>query len=57
VSRSSRRHRGSYPAGHRALESFLVGLVMYAVAFAVSWVSAALTLVLCGLMALYYAFD
>jgi len=30
---------------------------VYAVAFAVSWVSAPLTLVLCGLMALYYAFD
>jgi uncharacterized membrane protein len=36
---------------------FMVGLVVYAVAFALSWVSAPLTLVLCGLMALYYAFD
>jgi uncharacterized membrane protein len=36
---------------------FMIGLVVYAVAFALSWVSAPLTLVLCGLMALYYAFD
>jgi uncharacterized membrane protein len=36
---------------------FMVGLVVYAVAFALSWMSAPLTLVLCGLMALYYAFD
>jgi hypothetical protein len=35
----------------------MVGLVVYAVTFAVSWVSAALSLVPCGLMALYYAFD
>jgi hypothetical protein len=40
--------------GPRALDD---RLVVYAVAFAVSWVSAPPTLVLCGLMALYYAFD
>jgi uncharacterized membrane protein len=36
---------------------FMVGLVVYAVAFVLSWVSAPLALALCGLMALYYAFD
>jgi uncharacterized membrane protein len=36
---------------------FMLGLVVYAVALALSWVSAPLALVLCGLMALYYAFD
>ena len=36
---------------------FTVGLVVYAVAFVLSWVSAPLALALCGLMALYYAFD
>ena len=36
---------------------FMVGLVVYAVAFALSWVSAPLAVALCGLMALYYAFD
>jgi uncharacterized membrane protein len=36
---------------------FMVGLAVYAVAFALSWVSAPLALALCGLMALYYAFD
>jgi len=32
---------------------FMVGLVVYAVAFALSWVSAPLAVALCGLMALY----
>jgi uncharacterized membrane protein len=36
---------------------FMVGLVVYLVAFAVSWVSAPVSLALSGLMALYYAFD
>jgi uncharacterized membrane protein len=36
---------------------FMLGLVVYAGAFALSWVSAPLALALCGLMALYYAFD
>jgi uncharacterized membrane protein len=36
---------------------FMAGLVVYAAAFALSWVSAPLALALCGLMALYYAFD
>jgi uncharacterized membrane protein len=36
---------------------FMLGLVVYAAAFALSWVSAPLALALCGLMALYYAFD
>jgi TMEM175 potassium channel family protein len=36
---------------------FTVGLVVYAVALALSLVSAPLALALCGLMALYYAFD
>jgi len=36
---------------------FMLGLVVYAVALALSWVSAPLALALCGLMALYYAFD
>lgn len=36
---------------------FTVGLVVYAVAFVLSWVSAPLALALGGLMALYYAFD
>jgi hypothetical protein len=35
----------------------MFGLVVYAAAFALSWVSAPLALGLCGLMALYYAFD
>jgi TMEM175 potassium channel family protein len=35
----------------------MFGLVVYAAAFALSWVSAPLALALCGLMALYYAFD
>jgi uncharacterized membrane protein len=36
---------------------FMVGLAVYTAAFAVSWLSAPLSLALCGLMALYYAFD
>jgi uncharacterized membrane protein len=40
-----------------ARRRFLLGLVVYAVALALSWVSAPLALGLCGLMALYYAFD
>jgi TMEM175 potassium channel family protein len=42
---------------HAARLRFMVGLVVYAVAFALAWVSAPLALALCGLMALYYAFD
>jgi uncharacterized membrane protein len=40
-----------------ARRRFLLGLVVYAVALALSWVSAPLALGLCGAMALYYAFD
>ena len=40
-----------------ARRRFMLGLVVYAAAFALSWVSAPLALALCGLMALYYAFD
>jgi uncharacterized membrane protein len=36
---------------------FMVGQAVYAAAFALSWVSAPLALTLCGVMALYYAFD
>jgi len=36
---------------------FMVGLVVYLVALALAWVSAPASLVLSGLMALYYAFD
>jgi uncharacterized membrane protein len=36
---------------------FMFGQAVYAAAFALSWVSAPLALALCGLMALYYAFD
>jgi hypothetical protein len=35
----------------------MVGQAVYAAAFVLSWVSAPLALALCGLMALYYAFD
>jgi hypothetical protein len=35
----------------------MIGQAVYAAAFALSWVSAPLALALCGLMALYYAFD
>jgi uncharacterized membrane protein len=40
-----------------ARRRFLLGLVVYAAALALSWGSAPLALALCGLMALYYAFD
>ena len=40
-----------------ARRRFMLGLVVYAAAFALSWVSAPLALALCGAMALYYAFD
>jgi uncharacterized membrane protein len=40
-----------------ARRRFMLGLVVYAVALALSWVSPPLALGLCGLMALYYAFD
>src|SRR4029450_380267 len=40
-----------------ARRRFMLGLVVYAVALALSWGSAPLALGLCGLMALYYAFD
>jgi uncharacterized membrane protein len=40
-----------------ARRRFMAGLIVYAAAFALSWVSAPLALALCGLMALYYAFD
>jgi TMEM175 potassium channel family protein len=40
-----------------ARRRFMLGLVVYAAALALSWVSAPLALALCGLMALYYAFD
>ena len=36
---------------------FMVGQVVYLVAFALSWVSAPVSVALAGLMALYYAFD
>ena len=36
---------------------FMAGLVVYAAAFALSWVSAPLSVAMCALMALYYAFD
>jgi TMEM175 potassium channel family protein len=47
------------PAGvvRAARLRFMFGLVVYAAALALSWVSAPLALGLCGLMALYYAFD
>jgi hypothetical protein len=40
-----------------ARRRFMLGLVVYGAALALSWVSAPLAVVLCGLMALYYAFD
>jgi hypothetical protein len=40
-----------------ARRRFMVGQAVYAAAFVLSWVSAPLALALCGLMALYYAFD
>ena len=47
------------PAGviRAARRRFMLGLVVYAAAFALSWLSAGAALGLCGLMALYYAFD
>jgi uncharacterized membrane protein len=36
---------------------FMAGLAVYVAAFALAWVSAPLSVGLCGLMALYYAFD
>ena len=51
-------HRLPPPGVVRAARRrFMLGLVVYAAAFALSWVSAPLALALCGLMALYYAFD
>jgi hypothetical protein len=38
-------------------QSYRTGLVVYAAALALSWASAPLAVALCGLMALYYAFD
>ena len=40
-----------------ARRRFMLGLVVYTLALALSWLSAPLALALCGLMALYYAFD
>jgi len=40
-----------------ARRRFMLGLVVYGAALALSWVSAPLAVALCGLMALYYAFD
>jgi uncharacterized membrane protein len=51
-------HRMPPPRVVRAARRrFMLGLVVYAAASALSWVSAPLALALCGLMALYYAFD
>ena len=51
-------HRPPPPGVVRAARRrFMLGLVVYAAALALSWVSAPLALALCGLMALYYAFD
>jgi hypothetical protein len=51
-------HRLPPPAVVRAARlRFMLGQGVYAAAFAVSWVSAPFALALCGLMALYYAFD
>jgi uncharacterized membrane protein len=51
-------HRLPPPGVVRAARlRFMVGVVVYAAALALSWVSAPLALALCGLMALYYAFD
>ena len=40
-----------------ARRRFMLGQVVYGAALALSWLSAPLALALCGLMALYYAFD
>jgi uncharacterized membrane protein len=45
------------PVVRAARLRFMVGLVVYLVAFALSWVSAPVSVALSGLMALYYAFD
>jgi len=51
-------HRLPPPAVVRAARlRFMFGLAVYAAAFALSLMSAPLALALCGLMALYYAFD
>jgi uncharacterized membrane protein len=51
-------HRPPPPEVLRAARRrFMLGQVVYAAALALSWVSAPLALGLCGLMALYYAFD
>jgi hypothetical protein len=51
-------HRPPPPGVVRAARRrFMLGLAVYAAAFALSWVSGPLALDLCGLMALYYAFD
>ena len=51
-------HRLPPPGVVRAARRrFMLGLVVYAAALALSWMSAPLALALCGLMALYYAFD
>jgi uncharacterized membrane protein len=51
-------HRPPPPEVVRAARlRFMLGLVVYAAALALSWLSAPLALALCGLMALYYAFD
>jgi len=47
------RHRGGASGPPR----FMIGQAVYTAAFLLSWVSAPLALALCGLMALYYAFD
>jgi uncharacterized membrane protein len=51
-------HRPPPPEVVRAARlRFMLGLAVYAAALALSSVSAPLALALCGLMALYYAFD
>ena len=51
-------HRLPPPGVVRAARlRFMIGQAVYAAAFVLSWVSAPLALALCGLMALYYAFD
>jgi uncharacterized membrane protein len=59
VTHTDRLLRRSPPPGvvRSARRRFMLGLVVYAAAFALSWVSAALAVALCGIMALYYAFD
>jgi uncharacterized membrane protein len=59
VTRDDRLLRRLPPPGvvRAARRRFMLGLVVYAAALALSWVSPPLALGLCGLMALYYAFD